>query len=201
MSETKNQEEIKIEITNITKYIWEHDENRYALGTIGEHPLIFIGLNPSSAIPGHPDKTYQELENLSKNHIFKAGATQIKCDSIILLNLYPQVLTKEDRLQIESDKNYSKVLDSYSYSKNFAIIEKIFNDVKEKDYVVLLGWGDGIIKRPNKDNCLKKIKDILTTYKKENIFTLGLSTKGQPYCPIPPKKEFKVQKFDIKKLC
>lgn len=53
---------------------------RYVLGRVGEFPLITIGLNPSTAAPGHPDPTIKAVER----HSIRLGY-----HGWVMLNLYP----------------------------------------------------------------------------------------------------------------
>ena len=47
-------------------YIPDHyAEYRYLLGTRGENPLICIGINPSTAVPGDLDNTLKSVERIA----------------------------------------------------------------------------------------------------------------------------------------
>ncbi len=47
-------------------YVPDHySEYRYILGTIGSHPLICIGINPSTAVPGRLDNTLKSAERIA----------------------------------------------------------------------------------------------------------------------------------------
>lgn len=56
------------------------DAARFVLGTDGRDPLVFLGLNPSTARPAQPDQTAARVERVAMSHGF---------DGVILLNLYP----------------------------------------------------------------------------------------------------------------
>ena len=43
-----------------------YGEYRYILGTRGEHPLICIGVNPSTAAPGDLDPTLKSVERVAR---------------------------------------------------------------------------------------------------------------------------------------
>ncbi|GAB6857964.1 DUF1643 domain-containing protein [Microbacterium xylanilyticum] len=65
-------------------WIYEHsadDSARFVLGTIGENPLVCVGVNPSTAAPGSPDQTVSKLIGFAGRNGF---------DSWAMLNIYPQ---------------------------------------------------------------------------------------------------------------
>ena len=53
---------------------------RYVLGRVGRHPLVCIGINPSTAQPGALDPTLKSVERLANANDF---------DSWIMFNVYP----------------------------------------------------------------------------------------------------------------
>ena len=57
---------------------------RYVLGRVGKHPLVCIGINPSTAQPGALDPTLKSVERLANANGF---------DSWIMFNVYPQRAT------------------------------------------------------------------------------------------------------------
>ena len=61
-------------------YYYKDKNCRYLIRTVGEKPLICIGLNPSSATPSKTDNTFRRLQNIANFNDF---------DSIIVFNLYP----------------------------------------------------------------------------------------------------------------
>lgn len=67
----------------VKSYLWEQDTYRYVLGVEGDRTLVFIGLNPSTAIPKHPDMTWNILSGMCNRKGY---------DSLIIVNLYPNVI-------------------------------------------------------------------------------------------------------------
>ena len=68
------------------KFYYYNEENcRYLIGTVGTKPLIYFGLNPSSATPSKTDNTFRRLQDIAKFNDF---------DSIIIVNLYPFLNTE-----------------------------------------------------------------------------------------------------------
>ena len=58
-----------------------YTEYRYILATRGEHPLICVGVNPSTAAPGDLDPTLKSVERVALHNGF---------DSFIMFNVYAQ---------------------------------------------------------------------------------------------------------------
>lgn len=167
----------------IEKYIWEHDDYRYALGTFGKRILIFIGLHPSIAIPEHPDTTYQVLDSMAKNQGY---------DGLVLVNLYPKVI-KDDNLSYEkSEDNINE--------KNFEIIRSIFLDFDEQniDYTVLCGWGNDITLKTEAQTAIERLKNALVNVPTQKIKCLGLTKQGHPLSPLVRKEKEDFKIFDLK---
>ena len=61
-------------------YVPDHySEYRYLLGTRGDHPLICIGINPSTAVPDRLDNTLKSAQRIAHNNGY---------DSFIMFNVY-----------------------------------------------------------------------------------------------------------------
>ncbi|MEV8367969.1 DUF1643 domain-containing protein [Microbacterium sp. NPDC064584] len=58
-----------------------NDDARFVLGTVGQNPLVCVGVNPSTATPWKLDPTVERV---------KRRAAAQNFDSWIMLNLYPQ---------------------------------------------------------------------------------------------------------------
>ena len=58
-----------------------YSEYRYILGTRGEHPLICVGINPSTAAPDALDPTLQSVERIALSNGY---------DSFLMFNVYAQ---------------------------------------------------------------------------------------------------------------
>ena len=69
-------------------YVPDHySEYRYILGTRGSHPLVCIGINPSTAIPDRLDNTLKSAERIALHNGY---------DSFIMFNVYAQRATDPD---------------------------------------------------------------------------------------------------------
>ena len=77
---------------DITKWLYApnfYSEYRYILGTRGKHPLICIGVNPSTAEPDHLDNTLKSVERIALGNGF---------DSFLMFNVYAQRATNPDTM-------------------------------------------------------------------------------------------------------
>ena len=68
-----------------------YSEYRYILGTRGEHPLICIGINPSTAAPDNLDNTLKSVERIALYNGF---------DSFLMFNVYAQRATNPDDMEL-----------------------------------------------------------------------------------------------------
>ena len=78
-----------------TKWIYVPDfytDYRYILGTVGNNPLITIGINPSTAEPEKMDNTMKSVERIAMGNGF---------DSFIMFNVYAQRATDPNQMNKE----------------------------------------------------------------------------------------------------
>ena len=80
--------------------IWYYEPHtyqsyRYVLGRVGKHPLVCIGINPSTAQPGALDPTLKSVERLAVANGF---------DSWIMFNVYPQRATDPNDMDKVPDR-------------------------------------------------------------------------------------------------
>ena len=80
--------------------IWYYEPHtyqpyRYVLGRVGTHPLVCIGINPSTAQPGALDPTLKSVERLANANGF---------DSWIMFNVYPQRATDPNDMDRVPDR-------------------------------------------------------------------------------------------------
>ena len=68
---------------------------RFVLGRVGRHPLVCIGINPSTAQPGALDPTLKSVERLAAANGF---------DSWIMFNVYPQRATDPNDMDKTPDR-------------------------------------------------------------------------------------------------
>ena len=67
-----------------------YSEYRYILGTRGEHPLICVVINPSTAAPDALDPTLQSVERIALSNGY---------DSFLMFNVYAQRATRPDDME------------------------------------------------------------------------------------------------------
>jgi len=154
----------------------ESNKCRYALGIRGRKPLIFFGINPSTATPDGYDQTMKKAKGFACKNNF---------DSWIMLNIYPQRAINPDSLDNKKDEK--------NHKDNLEIIKKIIN----KKATIVTTWGDLINEREYLILCLK---DIIKILKNKNIkwFCIGkLSNIGNPRHILRLGYEEKLIKFDI----
>ena len=67
-----------------------YDEYRYVLGTRGKHPVICVGINPSTARPDDLDPTLKSAQRIAHANGY---------DSFLMFNVYAQRATRPDDME------------------------------------------------------------------------------------------------------
>ena len=158
-----------------------YEEYRYILGTRGEHPLICIGINPSTAAPDDLDNTLKSVERISLHNGY---------DSFIMFNVYAQRATDPDdmpavrceALHRENMEAFRHVLSSCGAGYTPA---------------VWAAWGTIIEKR---DYLVPTLRDMIAVGREYGAawYTVGSrSKKGHPHHPLYLKKDALTEPFDI----
>ena len=146
---------------------WIYENNtdnscRYVLGTVGNNPLICVGVNPSTAEENNLDRTLESVERIASLNGY---------DSWIMINLYPQRATNPKNLHLKSDECINKI--------NLAHIENLLSNHKGAD--IWASWGTLISTRKYLKSSLKSIIDIAKKYDC-NWISFGNKTKqGHPH--------------------
>ncbi len=154
-----------------------YSEYRYILGTRGKHPLICIGINPSTAKPGDLDNTLKSVERIALGNGF---------DSFIMFNVYAQRATDPDHME----ENCNEQL----HRENMEAFRYVLS-ISEKPGV-WAAWGTIIEKRPYLRQCLLDMLEIGNTYG-ANWYCAGrVSKKGHPHHPLYLRKDEKIRPFD-----
>ena len=111
-------------------YSTTHDNRwRFTLGKSGQHKLLVIGLNPSTATNEQSDVTIAKVETVAKNNGY---------DGFVMLNLYPVRSTDYNAL--------SKDVDTTAFDDNLKRIEKLISD-EQQSVAIWAAWGNSIIAR------------------------------------------------------
>ena len=161
-------------------YSKNHDNScRYVLGTVGENPLICIGVNPSIAEPDCLDRTIESVQRISLKHGY---------DSWIMINVYPQRSTDPNKMHT--------ALDAAIHSENIHYIKDVLQKYSNAD--IWAAWGTLIEKRDYLAFCLKSICDISQQYNCKWITFGNRSKKGHPHHPLYLNQDATKQEFDFR---
>ena len=159
-------------------YIPDHySEYRYILGTKGQHPLVCIGINPSTAIPDRLDNTLKSAERIALHNGY---------DSFIMFNVYAQRATDPDDME--------KELNPVLHRENLKAFSWLLSQLTSTPDL-WAAWGSIIEKRPYLPGC---VLDMTAVGKQFGArwFTAGpRSKKGHPHHPLYLKKDSSLDPF------
>lgn len=151
---------------------------RYVLGEKGKNPIICIGVNPSTAIPGKLDRTLTKVKNIAKYN---------KYDGWIMVNVYPLRETKPDNLSVVQDEKIAKC--------NIKKIKNLLKKYPNSD--IWCAWGNVIKKRKFLEEYSKEILKNIPSNRK--LLCTELTKKEYPKHPLYCKNESQLIDFDSKK--
>lgn len=160
-------------------YITDSNNNlRYALGEQGNINIACIGVNPSTAHPNKLDNTIKSVKRISEFNGF---------DGWVMFNLYPQISTDPDGLDID---NNDAVL-----MFNVALVKQKIIELNIS--TIWIAWGDLIDTRAYLPVSLIRIyselKDMNLTWK-----TIGpVTKKGHPRHPLYKRTESELYSVDM----
>ncbi len=162
-------------------YVPDHYcEHREVLGTVGQHPIIVIGVNPSTAEPNNPDNTLKSVERITKFNGY---------DSFLMFNVYPQRATNPNDMDIDLNEKYHKL--------NLEVFEYQLKHIKQP--IIWCAWGNLIEKRQYLKECLKSLVQIGEKYNANWVCAGAISKKGHPHHPLYLKKDEVLYQFEIDK--
>lgn len=156
-----------------------YSEYRYILGTVGERPLITIGINPSTAEPDNLDNTLKSVERIAKGNGF---------DSFIMFNVYAQRATNPNDMDKELNENLHR--------ENM----RAFRYVLERggsEPAVWAAWGAIVEKRDYLKKCLRDMVNEGNNYNAKWYMAGKPSIKGHPHHPLYLKKDSRIEPFDM----
>lgn len=156
-----------------------YNEYRYILGTVGNNPLITIGINPSTAEPEKLDNTLKSVERIAHNNNF---------DSFVMFNISAQRSTNPD----DMDNEISEQL----HTQNCRAFSWFLSNLKLKP-VIWAAWGTLIDKRTYLKTYLDDIVTLGYIYDANWVTTGKLSKYGHPHHPLYLPKDSKFREFDI----
>jgi hypothetical protein len=119
------------------------DTARFLLGTLGTNPLVCVGVNPSTAIPGKLDRTVARVARY-------AGLNGY--DSWAMLNIYPQRSTDPKGLHDDHLPELKAANERY-----------ITEFISSRKLTLLAAWGELITTRSYLRGMLESIVDIAAT--------------------------------------
>ena len=165
---------------DIGKWIYApnfYSEYRYILGTRGEHPLICVGINPSTAKPDDLDNTLKSVQRIAQGNGF---------DSFLMFNVYAQRATRPDDMERSCNRALHK--------ENMEAFRYLLS-IGEKP-TVWAAWGAIIEKRKYLSECVAEMLAISREYDARWVCAGAISKKGHPHHPLYLRKDEKVRPFD-----
>lgn len=155
-----------------------YSEYRYVLGTRGHHPLICIGINPSTAAPGALDNTLKSVERIALGNGF---------DSFTMFNVYAQRATRPEDME--------RVFNEELHRENMKAFDFVLS--QSDCPTVWAAWGNIIEMRPYLPLCVRDMIDIGMTHGAQWVCAGKISKKGHPHHPLYLRKDEPIRPFDI----
>jgi len=160
-------------------YVPDHySEYRYILGTRGSHPLICVGINPSTAIPDRLDNTLKSTQRIALFNGF---------DSFIMFNVYAQRATLPDDME--------KVLNMEMHQENLKAFEWILRQYPQP-CTVWAAWGAVIEKREYLPACVLDLVETGNRYHARWVTAGPRSKAGHPHHPLYLRSDSTLDPFD-----
>ena len=160
-------------------YVPDHySEYRYLLGTRGKHPLVCIGINPSTAIPDRLDNTLKSAERIALHNGY---------DSFVMFNVYAQRATDPDDMERE--------MNPVLHRENMKAFTWILSQFSSAPHL-WAAWGAIIEKRAYLPGCVLDMASIGQRFG-ALWFTAGPRSKaGHPHHPLYLKKDAPLDPFN-----
>ena len=155
-----------------------YDEYRYVLGTRGEHPVICVGINPSTAGPDDLDPTLKSAQRIAHANGY---------DSFLMFNVYAQRATRPD--DMERERN------DWLHGENMKAFRYLLS-LSGEHPAVWAAWGSIIEKRPYLLDCVRDMLDIGRAYGAVWYHAGPLSAKGHPHHPLYLRSDTPLVPFD-----
>ena len=157
-------------------------EYRYLLGTRGERPLLCIGVNPSTAVPGGLDNTLKSVERVAFHNGF---------DSFIMCNVYAQRATRPKDMERElNPRLHRENLAAFAYALSLSPAPAVW-----------AAWGNIIEERQYLPLCVRDMAEAGGRYG-ARWYTAGTrSRRGHPHHPLYLRKDSPLEEFDVEAYC
>ena len=180
LKKAKQQSHIRYNV-NDWLYVPNHyTEYRYILGTTGKHPLICIGINPSTAAPNDLDPTLKSVERIAKSNGY---------DSFIMFNVYAQRATRPN----DMDRTRNETL----HRENMRAFDYILSLCEDGQPAVWAAWGNIVEMRPYLKDCLRDMAWLGKQHGAQWYSCGAISKKGHPHHPLYLKKDSPLDLFDM----
>lgn len=155
-----------------------YSEYRYILGTRGAHPLICVGINPSTAAPDDLDNTLKSVQRIALGNGF---------DSFLMFNVYAQRATSPDDMEKSCNMAlHRENLQAFSYLLSCS----------EKP-TVWAAWGAIVEKRDYLLACLRDMAALAREASAQWVCAGAISKKGHPHHPLYLRKDELLRPFDM----
>ncbi len=165
--------------TEVWLYVPNHySEYRYILGNKGKRPLICVGVNPSTAVPGNLDNTLKSVERIARFNGY---------DSFIMFNVYAQRATRPQ----DMDQSCNALL----HRENMRAFDYILSLAPKP--AIWAAWGAIIEARPYLPQCVRDMIDIGSRHGAQWFSAGRRSIKGHPHHPLYLRKDSALETFDI----
>jgi hypothetical protein len=155
-----------------------YEEYRYILGTRGKHPVICVGINPSTAAPNDLDPTLKSAQRIAHANGY---------DSFLMFNVYAQRATRPDDMERERNE--------WLHGENMKAFRYLLSLAGEKP-TVWAAWGAIIEKRPYLADCVREMASIGREVGATWCHAGPLSVKGHPHHPLYLKSNTPLEPFD-----
>lgn len=155
-----------------------YSEYRYLLGTRGARPLICVGVNPSTAVPGALDNTLKSVERIALGNGF---------DSFLMFNVYAQRATRPEDME--------KCLNPLLHAENLKAFAWAL-DHAGAGPTVWAAWGAVIEKRPYLPACVLDLAEVGDRFGARWVTAGPRSRAGHPHHPLYLKKDSVLEPFE-----
>ena len=156
-----------------------YTDYRYILATRGIHPLICIGVNPSTAAPGDLDNTLKSVQRIATHNGF---------DSFVMFNVYAQRATRPQ----DMDRECNPLL----HRENMEAFRYLLRQAGPQP-TIWAAWGAVIEQRPYLPDCVREMGTIGCEFGARWVTAGPRSKKGHPHHPLYLKKDSGLDPFDL----
>lgn len=154
----------------------QYCDHRYILGRPGARPLVCVGINPSTAVPGALDPTLQSVDRLARANGF---------DGWVMFNVYPQRATDPNAMHTVCRDDW--------HARNLAWLQLV---LAQGQPTMWAAWGTLIEKRPYLPGLVRDM--VRTAGPAVPWVRFGkLSKAGHPHHPLYLRKDEAPQPFDV----